>query len=100
VETELYRIAQEALTNIVRHSHASQVNVTFTSQDKKVVMTIEDNGDGFDPEKAPDTGHLGLFGMRERAEMIGGQFMIESKPGKGTIITVEVARDPLGVAGG
>jgi signal transduction histidine kinase len=56
-------------------------------------VIVEDDGNGFDPEKIPDTGHLGLFGMRERAEMIGGQLVIESKPGKGTTVIVEVDYD-------
>ncbi len=90
IETELYRIAQEAFTNIVRHAHASQVDVTFTVQDKKLIVIIADDGDGFDLEKVPDSGHLGLFGMRERAEMIGGQLLIESKLGKGTTLMVKV----------
>jgi two-component system sensor histidine kinase NreB len=61
--------------------------------DKKLIVMIADDGNGFDPEKVPDSGHLGLFGMRERAEMIGGQLLIESKPGKGTTVMVKVAYD-------
>lgn len=93
IETELYRIAQEALTNIVRHAQASRVDVMLTVHDKKLVVMIADDGNGFDLEKVPDSGHLGLFGMRERAEMIGGQLLIESKPGKGTTVMVKVAYD-------
>ncbi|HET9913801.1 MAG TPA: PAS domain-containing protein [Anaerolineales bacterium] len=93
IETELYRIAQEALTNIVRHAQASRVDMTLTVRDKKLIVMIADDGTGFDPEKVPDTGHLGLFSMRERAEMIGGQFLIESKPGKGTTVMVKIAYD-------
>jgi PAS domain S-box-containing protein len=93
METELYRIVQEALTNVARHAHASQVDVILTLRDGKLIVMVEDDGNGFDPEKVPDTGHLGLFGMRERAEMIGGQLVIESKPGKGTTVIVEVNYD-------
>jgi len=93
METELYRIVQEALTNVARHARASQVDVILTVRDRKLIVMVEDDGRGFDPEKVPDTGHLGLFGMRERAEMIGGQLVIESKPGKGTTIMVEVDYD-------
>jgi len=93
METELYRIVQEALTNVARHAHAAQVDVILTRRDHKLIVMVEDDGNGFDPEKVPDTGHLGLFGMRERAEMIGGQLVIESKPGKGTTVIVEVNYD-------
>jgi PAS domain S-box-containing protein len=95
VETELYRIVQEALTNVVRHAHASEVQVTLTTLDHKLTITIEDNGEGFDPEKVPHAGHLGLFGMSERAEMIGGQLVINSKPGSGTTLMVQVDYIPL-----
>ena len=93
METELYRIVQEALTNVARHAHASQVDVILTVRDRKLIVMVEDDGHGFDPEQVPDTGHLGLFGMRERTEMIGGKFVIESTPGKGTTIMVEVDYD-------
>ncbi|RPJ27709.1 MAG: PAS domain S-box protein, partial [Chloroflexi bacterium] len=93
METELYRIVQEALTNVVRHAHASQVDVILTVRDTKLIVMVEDDGNGFNPEKVPDAGHLGLFGMRERAEMIGAQLVIESKPGKGTTVMVEVDYD-------
>ena len=93
METELYRIVQEALTNVARHAHAAQVDVILTIRDCKLIVMVEDDGNGFDPENVPDTGHLGLFGMRERAEMIGGQLVIESKPGKGTTVIVEVNYD-------
>ncbi|HEX2995775.1 MAG TPA: PAS domain S-box protein [Anaerolineales bacterium] len=93
METELYRIVQEALTNVARHAHATQVDVILTVRDHKLVVMVEDDGKGFDPEKVPHTEHLGLFGMRERAEMIGGKLVIESTPGKGTIIMVEVDYD-------
>jgi PAS domain S-box-containing protein len=91
VETVLYRIVQEALTNIVKHAQATQVDVVLTERAQKLVLIIEDNGIGFDPEAILGGEHLGLFGMRERAEMIGGTLTIESTPGKGTLIMVEVA---------
>jgi signal transduction histidine kinase len=90
METELYRIVQEALTNVVRHAHASRADVILTIRDKKLIVIIEDDGKGFNPQFAPDSGHLGLFGVRERAEMIGGKLLIESAPGKGTTLIVEV----------
>jgi signal transduction histidine kinase len=90
VETVLYRIVQEALTNIVRHAHATRVDVVLTVRDSKLIVIIEDDGIGFDPETAPADTHLGLFGMRERAEMIDAKLMIESSPGNGTTIMMEV----------
>ncbi|MFZ5920027.1 MAG: MASE3 domain-containing protein [Chloroflexota bacterium] len=93
VETVLYRIVQEAMTNIVRHANAARVDVLLTMQEDSLVMIIEDNGKGFSPENVPASGHLGLFGMRERAEMIGGKLLIESAPGHGTTVKVEVSYD-------
>jgi two-component system sensor kinase len=53
-------------------------------------VIVEDDGNGFNPQMVPESGHLGLFGMRERADMIGGKLLIESTPGKGTTLIVEV----------
>ncbi|HLO18585.1 MAG TPA: PAS domain S-box protein, partial [Anaerolineales bacterium] len=90
VETVLYRIVQEALTNIVRHAHANQVDVVLTVRDDKLIVIVEDDGVGFDPNAVSTGNHLGLFGMRERTEMIDGKLTIESTPGKGTTIMMEV----------
>ena len=90
VETVLYRIVQESLTNIVRHAHASQVDVVLTVRNDKLITIVEDDGIGFDPDSVSTDEHLGLFGIRERAEMIDGKLVIESAPGKGTTIMVEV----------
>jgi PAS domain S-box-containing protein len=90
VETVLYRIVQESLTNVVRHARATRVDVILTVRDDKLVVIIEDDGIGFDPESVSTGEHLGLFGVRERAEMIDGKLVIESTPGKGTTIMVEV----------
>ncbi len=96
METVLYRIAQEALTNVAKHAHASQVDVVLKKRNDKLILIIEDDGVGFDPEAAMKDGHLGLFGMRERAEMIDGKLIVESTPGAGTTIMVEVAyADPV-----
>jgi PAS domain S-box-containing protein len=91
VETVLYRIVQEALTNIVRHAQATRVDVILTVRDNQLIVIVEDDGIGFDPGSIPAGEHLGLFGMRERTEMIGGRLTIESAPGKGTTIMVEVS---------
>jgi signal transduction histidine kinase len=90
VETILYRIVQEALTNIVRHAQATQVDVLLKKRGERVVVIVEDDGVGFDPYEALRGERLGLLGMRERAEMLNGQLTIESAPGKGTTIVVEI----------
>lgn len=94
VETNLYRIAQEALNNILKHASAKEVSVTLNLNGREAVLVIEDDGRGFDPEKtgAHATGGLGLVGMRERAILLGGRLEIESHDGGGTAI---YARIPL-----
>jgi signal transduction histidine kinase len=97
VETNLYRIVQEALNNVLKHSEATNVNVVLQLRAKDLVLTIEDNGKGFDPEagSSPDRkfGGQGLIGMRERAEWIGGSVEIESKPGNGTTLWIRTPCD-------
>lgn len=90
VETALYRIVQEALNNVVRHAQATQVDVLLEQRDGKVVLIIEDNGGGFDLQTASQSGRLGLFGMKERAEMLGGILVVETIAGVGTTVLVEV----------
>ncbi|MBN1979341.1 MAG: PAS domain S-box protein, partial [Anaerolineae bacterium] len=83
METALYRIVQESLTNVVRHAQATRVDVLVARRDDQVVTIVEDNGGGFDPEMAMRTSRLGLLGIRERAEMLNGRLVIESVPGSG-----------------
>ncbi|NLG97729.1 MAG: response regulator [Chloroflexi bacterium] len=94
VRLALYRIYQESLTNIVRHSRADQVKVSLLTEDCGLVLEIQDNGKGFEPTSdwvaLARHGHLGLVGMKERAEAIGGVLSIQSNPGKGTKIRVTV----------
>jgi signal transduction histidine kinase len=90
VETALFRIVQESLTNVVLHAQASRVDVLLSQRSNHVVATIEDDGVGFIPTSPTFEEHLGLFGMRERVEMLGGKFTLESSPGKGTTVNVEV----------
>jgi PAS domain S-box-containing protein len=90
LETTLYRIVQEALTNATRYSQASDVGILLKRTAAGVSIFIEDNGIGFDPKVAQTEGHLGLVGMQERAEMVGGTLTIESAPGSGTSIILEV----------
>jgi signal transduction histidine kinase len=90
METALYRIVQESLTNVARHAQATHVDVVTERRDKRVIVIVEDDGIGFDPEAAMQSSRLGLLGMRERAEMLGGSLAIESTPGTGTTVHVQV----------
>jgi signal transduction histidine kinase len=90
VETTLYRIVQEAMANIARHAQATHVDVYLEKRKDQVIVVIEDNGKGFDTSQLSNNGHLGLMGMQERAEMLGGRLEIESEPGMGTTIFVGV----------
>ena len=93
VETALFRIVQESLTNVVLHAKAARVDVLLSMTGKRVSAIIEDNGVGFIPASAMIEEQLGLFGMRERVEMLGGTFTIESSPGKGATVKAEVPFD-------
>lgn len=90
-EQELYRIAQEALNNVLKHAHASQVTVRLALDADRASLEILDDGIGFDGSAAKTGGH-GLEGMRERAEHLGGSLSIESSPERGTRVRVEVPR--------
>jgi len=93
VETALYRVVQEAVTNVVRHAAATRVDVLIERRDGHVVAMVEDDGKGFVHVAAGSTERLGLLGIRERAEALGGTLTIESSPGEGTTIAVEVPCD-------
>jgi signal transduction histidine kinase len=90
VETNVYRIVQEALTNAVRHANASNIDVILECRDGEVIVIIEDDGIGFETSQMRKSGHLGLLGMQERAQMMAGTLQVESKPGGGTTIVVEI----------
>jgi signal transduction histidine kinase len=91
VEKGLLRIAQEALGNALRHSGATRVSLSLAAHDSRVSLRVVDDGRGFDPEEAVTRSRrLGLTSMRERAEAIGGTLAIESTPGRGTTVDVEV----------
>ncbi len=89
VEIGLYRMAQEALTNIKRHAKACEVNIQLMITPERAQMIIDDDGLGFDPDNIPE-GHYGLIGMNERARLMGGTIEICSSPGDGTEINVVV----------
>ncbi len=91
--TVLFRVAQEALTNVARHAHATQVKMSITEISGAIRMEINDNGKSFPVEKtlaANTNKRLGLVGMKERVEMVGGSLAIESKPGRGTTVRAEI----------
>ena len=92
----LFRICQESLTNVARHAEATKICISLQEQDNEtILLKIEDNGRGFEVPKIGDKKTLGLLGMRERTLMMGGEFRIESDPGKGTTLFVTV---PLTIA--
>ncbi|MDX8504755.1 sensor histidine kinase [Mesorhizobium captivum] len=90
VALTLYRIVQEALTNIGKHAQPSRVSVTAHIWDNRLRLTVEDNGHGFDANIAPGSRHLGLAGMKERLALIGGELTVETAKAKGTAIYADV----------
>jgi PAS domain S-box-containing protein len=95
VETALYRVVQEAMTNVVRHAGSTRVDVLAERRGDRVMVMVEDDGVGFSPLEVRPGEHLGLLGMRERAEALGGTLTIESRPGAGTTVVAEVpSADP------
>ncbi|MCL5075838.1 MAG: histidine kinase [Chloroflexi bacterium] len=100
METSLYRIIQEALTNVARHAQAATASVLLEQREDAMVAIIEDDGKGFNVKRVMGSRSkerkLGLFGMQERASLIGGKLTIESQPGLGTTVFVEVPLDGIG----
>ncbi|MBV8081240.1 MAG: GAF domain-containing protein [Actinobacteria bacterium] len=92
VETALYRIVQEALTNVVKHAHARSVSVVVAQGPSSVRCVIEDDGQGFSPDAVRE-GALGLVGMRERLHLLGGRLEIQATPGRGTTLVAELPLD-------
>jgi signal transduction histidine kinase/ligand-binding sensor domain-containing protein len=90
LEEELYRIAQEALNNALKHARASQVVLSVRVAEGSVALVVADNGQGFDPADIHDKGGLGLISMQERADKIGGHLTVHSAPGEGTSVRVSV----------
>ncbi|MBF6557845.1 MAG: GAF domain-containing sensor histidine kinase [Acidimicrobiales bacterium] len=93
IETVAYRVVQEALTNVARHSQAKSASVTVSVAEGRLRALVEDDGVGFDPVAAARCGHLGLEGMAERAALVGGSLETSSAPGAGATVRLEV---PLG----
>ena len=85
----LYRVVQEAMQNVVRHSDSQEMQVQLTAEEDHIRLTVRDNGKGFDVRVQSGTG-LGLASMRERVKQVFGSFEVQSKPGHGTEINVIV----------
>lgn len=94
VSIAVFRVVQEALTNVVRHSGATEVHIDLVGRDEAVALRIHDNGRGLGPGAADGPHAVGIMGMRERVQLLGGAFRIESGPGRGTTVVVEVPRAP------
>ncbi|MFN8667389.1 MAG: ATP-binding protein [Gemmatimonadaceae bacterium] len=88
METALFRITQEALTNATNHARASQVDISLGICERMLYLRIRDDGCGFDPGAV--SGGLGLLGIRERVGMLGGEFAVQSASGQGTTLLVKV----------
>ncbi len=95
-ETALFRIAQEAMTNVARHARARAVDVSLTPVGREWRLTVTDDGDGFDPAVPARVGTWGLLTMRERAELVGGRVSVVSQPGRGTSVTIHVPAPEAG----
>jgi PAS domain S-box-containing protein len=93
VKNGLFRIFQESLTNVGRHANATKVIVSLEQRNGQLTLTIEDDGQGFEQERIGAKQTLGIVGMRERCEMMGGNYAIRSAPGEGTIVAVTVPYD-------
>jgi signal transduction histidine kinase len=101
VKTALFRVVQEALTNVARHAQVASAQVRLRREADRVSLRVQDRGVGFDPgtvlESAEEGGGFGLRGMRDRVRLLAGRFGLRSSPGKGTVVEVEV---PLEGEGG
>jgi len=97
-KTAIYRLVQECLNNVARHSSALNVNISVTSADERIRLCVEDDGVGFQVEEAvAKRGSFGLAGMRERVALFGGKFQVTSQPGQGTRVCIAL---PLSVRRG
>ena len=88
VETALYRVIQEALTNVTKHANANLVSIVVERRSGDAIVVVEDDGVGFDPDLLVSVGRLGLLGMQERMALVGGSLQIEAAPQSGTLIRV------------
>jgi signal transduction histidine kinase len=95
--TALYRIAQEALTNVSRHANATWVKLQLSAEQNTVILEIADNGGGISTERMTGRRSLGLLGMQERANELGGEVAIDSKRGEGTTVRVKIPLTPAAI---
>ena len=91
----LYRILQETLTNVIKHSNASQVWVELTIEEHQIILTIQDNGSGFSKEDDSSRKGIGIAGLRERLTLVGGELMVSSSSTKGTIISAQLPMEKI-----
>jgi signal transduction histidine kinase len=84
-KTTIYRIVQEALNNCARHAQATTVQVSVRGENGQILLNVQDDGSGFDPQRVRG---LGLLGMEERVRHLGGEFVIDSRPGRGTLLHI------------
>jgi len=99
IQEVIYRVAQETLQNIVKHSQANRVNLLLVFTDKNIRLSVSDNGTGFDPQTAgKKPGSFGLAGMRERASLLGGRLTVRSQPKKGATVILQLPRTLAQVA--
>jgi two-component system, NarL family, sensor histidine kinase UhpB len=92
VQTAIYRVAQEALTNVARHAHATRVELQLARNGTQTTLTVRDDGVGLSPGALPSS--HGIRGMRERAMLLGAQLVISSKRGRGTEVSLSIPIDP------
>jgi signal transduction histidine kinase len=88
--TAVFRVVQEALTNVARHAHATRVEIRLRQSQSELLLDVQDNGRGITPQQLADPRSLGLLGMRERISQFGGTIVIEGVPGRGTIFKVRI----------
>ena len=94
--TAVFRVLQESLTNIAKHAEATQVEVSLERGADSVVLTVRDNGKGFESAAPRKPGSYGLLGLKERAYLLGGKVRVETAPGQGTYIEMSLPREALG----
>jgi len=95
IEENLLRIAQEALTNVIKHAHATETGIEIDYGPRNIALRIADNGCGFNPSQrtGPSDGHFGLLGIAERAKRLGAELTVKTEPGAGTVLLIQVALD-------
>ena len=92
LNTAFFRIFQETLTNVIRHAHATRVDVRLAEVGNHVILEVKDNGRGISEAEMRNTKSIGLLGMRERAALLGGEVRVRGEPSKGTTVNVRIPR--------